>query len=66
MLSKNKLIMHLESIFKDVKTLDGLSAMSERIEQELRGFCKLLILNEAKVFFENFSSNTKFYSYLRT
>lgn len=64
MLSKNKLIMHLESIFKDVKTLDGLSAMSERIEQELRGFCKLLILNETKVFFENFSSNTKFYNYL--
>lgn len=64
LLSKNNLIMHLESIFKNIKTLDALSAMSERVEQELRGFCKLLILNEARRFFKNFTSKTKFYNYL--
>lgn len=64
MMFKNKLIMHLEAIFTNVKTLDALSAMSERLEQEVREFCKLLILNETKVIFKNFTGNTKFYNYL--
>lgn len=64
MLSKNKLIMHLESMFAEVKTLDALSAMAEKIEQEIREFCKYTILNEAKFFFNNFTNNTKFYNYL--
>lgn len=63
-LSKNKLIMHLESIFINVKTLDALSTISERLEQEVREFCKLLILNETRVFFKNFTGKTKFYNYL--
>lgn len=64
MLSKNKLIMHLESIFINIKSLNALSDMSERLEQEIREFCKLLILNQTRMFFENFIGNTKFYNYL--
>lgn len=62
--SKNKLIMHLESIFENVKTLNALSIMSDRLEQEIREFCKLLILSETKMFFWNFSNDTRFYNYL--
>lgn len=64
MLTKNNLIMHLDTVFRNVKTLDALSVMSERLEQEIREFCKLLVLGETRRFFKNFTGSTRFYDYL--
>lgn len=64
MLLKNELIMHLDDIFKDIKTLDAVSEMSDRLEQEIREFCRLFVLSKTRFFFKNFTGNTTFYNYL--
>lgn len=63
-MTKKNLIIHLDFTFKTLKTLDDLSTISERVEQETQKYCIFIILNETRKFFENFTGDIKFNNYL--
>lgn len=60
MMCKNDLIMHLNSKFEYIDTLNKISNMSEQLENEVEKFIEKMILMRTKRFFLNFSSNDQF------
>lgn len=60
LMCKNDLIMHLNSKFEYIDTLNKISNMSEQLEDEVEKFIEKIILMRVKKFFLNFSSNDQF------
>lgn len=57
LMCKKDLIMHLNSEFKNIDTLDKISNLSEQLEYEIEKFIKKIILMRTKRFFLNFSKS---------